>query len=66
MKPKNSGAPYLDFEMWAFALRANPIPKTNPRHSDSGDTHKEGDDHFITFSCHNRKPYLNTPFGLTA
>jgi len=22
---------------------------------------KEGDDHFITFSCHDRKPYLNTP-----
>src|ERR1700733_13219670 len=22
--------------------------------------HQEGDDHFITFSCHNRKPYLNT------
>jgi putative transposase len=22
---------------------------------------QEGDDHFITFSCHNRKPYLNTP-----
>jgi len=21
---------------------------------------QEGDDHFITFSCHNRKPYLNT------
>jgi REP-associated tyrosine transposase len=22
---------------------------------------QEGDDHFITFSCHNRKPYLKTP-----
>jgi hypothetical protein len=22
---------------------------------------QEGDDHFITFSCHHRKPYLNTP-----
>ncbi len=22
---------------------------------------QEGDDHFITFSCHNRKPCLNTP-----
>jgi len=22
---------------------------------------QEGDDHFVTFSCHNRKPYLNTP-----
>jgi putative transposase len=22
---------------------------------------QEGDDHFTTFSCHNRKPYLNTP-----
>ena len=22
---------------------------------------QEGDDHFITFSCHNRLPYLNTP-----
>jgi putative transposase len=22
---------------------------------------QEGDDHFITFSCHNRKPYLNIP-----
>jgi putative transposase len=22
---------------------------------------REGDDHFITFSCHNRNPYLNTP-----
>ncbi|HTH53473.1 MAG TPA: transposase [Edaphobacter sp.] len=22
---------------------------------------KEGDDHFITFSCHHREPYLNTP-----
>jgi putative transposase len=22
---------------------------------------QEGDDHFITFSCHDRKPYLNTP-----
>jgi putative transposase len=22
---------------------------------------QEGDDHFITFSCYNRKPYLNTP-----
>ena len=22
---------------------------------------QEGDHHFITFSCHNRKPYLNTP-----
>jgi putative transposase len=22
---------------------------------------KEGDDHFITFSCHDRKRYLNTP-----
>ena len=21
----------------------------------------EGDDHFITFSCYNREPYLNTP-----
>jgi putative transposase len=21
----------------------------------------EGHDHFITFSCHNRQPYLNTP-----
>src|SRR5882757_10367422 len=21
---------------------------------------QEGDDHFITFSCHNRQPYLNT------
>jgi putative transposase len=21
---------------------------------------QEGDDHFITFSCHNRNPYLNT------
>ena len=23
--------------------------------------HGAGHDHFITFSCHNRKPYLNTP-----
>jgi len=22
---------------------------------------QEGDDHFITFSCYHRKPYLNTP-----
>ena len=22
---------------------------------------QEGDDHFITFSCHDRKPYFNTP-----
>jgi putative transposase len=22
---------------------------------------QEGDDHFITFSCYNREPYLNTP-----
>ncbi len=22
---------------------------------------QEGDDHFITFSCHHRKPYLDTP-----
>jgi putative transposase len=22
---------------------------------------QEGDDHFITFSCHDRKPYLTTP-----
>ena len=22
---------------------------------------QEGDHHFITFSCHNRKPYLNSP-----
>jgi putative transposase len=22
---------------------------------------EEGDHHFITFSCHNRKPYFNTP-----
>jgi len=22
---------------------------------------QEGDDHFITFSCYDRKPYLNTP-----
>lgn len=22
---------------------------------------QEGDYHFITFSCHHRKPYLNTP-----
>jgi putative transposase len=22
---------------------------------------QEGDDHFLTFSCHHRKPYLNTP-----
>ena len=22
---------------------------------------QEGDDHFITFSCHNREPYFNTP-----
>ena len=22
---------------------------------------QEGDDHFIAFSCHNRKPYLNIP-----
>lgn len=22
---------------------------------------QEGDDHFITFSCHHREPYLNTP-----
>jgi len=22
---------------------------------------QEGDDHFITFSCHNREPHLNTP-----
>jgi putative transposase len=22
---------------------------------------REGDDHFITFSCHHRKPYLDTP-----
>ena len=22
---------------------------------------QEGDDHFTTFSCHHRKPYLNTP-----
>ena len=22
---------------------------------------REGDDHFITFSCYERKPYLNTP-----
>ena len=22
---------------------------------------QEGDDHFITFSCYNRRPYLNTP-----
>jgi putative transposase len=25
---------------------------------------QEGDDHFITFSCHHRKPYLDTPFYL--
>ena len=24
---------------------------------------KEGDDHFITFSCYNREPYLNTPIA---
>jgi putative transposase len=23
--------------------------------------HQEGDDHFITFSCYNRKPYFTTP-----
>jgi len=23
----------------------------------------EGDDHFITFSCYNREPYLNTPIA---
>jgi putative transposase len=24
---------------------------------------KEGDNHFITFSCHNRNPYLDTPIA---
>jgi putative transposase len=23
--------------------------------------HSDGDDHFITFSCYDRRPYLNTP-----
>jgi hypothetical protein len=26
MTPQTSGAPYLDFEMWAFALCANRLP----------------------------------------
>jgi putative transposase len=26
---------------------------------------QEGDDHFLTFSCHNREPYLNDPTSRT-
>jgi putative transposase len=26
---------------------------------------QEGEDHFLTFSCHNRQPYLNTPASRT-
>lgn len=27
---------------------------------------QEGDDHFITFSCHGRQPYLSTPLQKTS
>ncbi|WP_433965694.1 hypothetical protein [Tunturiibacter gelidiferens] len=47
--------------MWAFARKREPDTLKSPMPLGLKRYQQEGDDHFITFSCNNRKPYLNTP-----